>query len=382
MKWLVRSILPLAPLRLSAPLSLTALLALFAMSCTTTTNTTSVVSSLQPTITGFSPDTVWTFASLKISGSDFGYDATDIRVYLDTIQLFISSIDDTVLTAIIPETAHTGLIRIRSYEQTVTSAKPVVVNYTFSPHTIYDSVPMGGSFSIPGTGMNNARGAIRITLNGISLPVDSVFADRVVSHVIPNSWSGPLSISDSVGAHSAGALTVVRPTVWRTLSLIWDNLRISEYHSRVGYVNGPGHPIDSTWYTTATYMGQVDTSIAGGVFAISTTPWLVYSIDRANNGNSPLLQLNWDTLNQRAQVSFQRCSSNPLATTSLPDTEWYDNYEYVSAILPVDRDVEFTMPAMRYQIVRDSTDSQGLVNWKETTTSSIMSGSFDIILKQ
>lgn len=369
MKWLVRSI---------------PLVALLGLSCTTTTSTTVVnnSNSLLPTISGFSPDTVWTFKSLKVFGTDFGYDPADIRVYIDTTPLEITSIDDTVLTVTIPEITHSGLIRIRSYEQTATSAKPVVVNYSFSPHTTYDSVPIGGSFSIPGTGMNNYHGALRISLNGRSLPVDAVFPNRIVSHVTPNCWSGTLTVSDSMGSYGAGSLTVTRPSFWRTVSLIWDNLVIREYHLRTGYVNGPGHPIDSGWYVTATYSGQVDTSIWGTAFAVSTPPWLVYSLNRANNGAYPLLQISWDTVNERAQIAFEKYSSDPTPSSTNADTLWYDNNENIEAALPVDRDVEFSLPNIRYQILKDSTDGQGLVNWQETTNTSIVSGSFDIILKQ
>ena len=367
MKWLVRSI------------PLVALLSLVAMSCTTTTNTT-VVNSLAPTITGFSPDTVWTYHQLRIYGTHFSYDPQNVRITIDTALVYPDSTEDTLLTVHVPENARTGFVHVWSYEQTATSAKQVVIKYTFSPHYNYDTVALGGSFSIPGTGMNNSQGNLRLYVAGILFPIDSIFPDRIVSHAIPNSYSGAITLYDSAGTYSAGALTITRPCTWRTLSEIWDNLTLRESHRRTGYMNGPSHPIDSTWQTFATYNGQVDTNIAGTLFW-RNTQGVQYILRRNQPNNYPLLGITWDTVHQTAQISFYKYLYIPTTPYHSGDTVW-SGYQLLPAPLPVDGDIEFTPTNFGYTIIEDSTDSQGLVNWQETTNATIVSGAFDIILKQ
>src|SRR5579863_5995039 len=108
MKWLLRSI---------------SLLALAGVSCSAP-NTT-VVNSLAPTITRFSPDTVWTLQPLTIYGTEFGYDYQGVRVTVDTSLAQITDVEDTLLTVSVPGGARTGFIHVWSYEQTATSARPV-----------------------------------------------------------------------------------------------------------------------------------------------------------------------------------------------------------------------------------------------------------------
>ncbi|HZK76735.1 MAG TPA: IPT/TIG domain-containing protein [Candidatus Kapabacteria bacterium] len=323
----------------------------------------------------------WTSQPLTIYGSNFGYDLFAVRVSVDTALAQVTDAEDTMLTVSVPDGARTGFIHVWAYEQTATSATPVVVEYTFNPHYIFDSVPDGRSFSIPGTGMNHSRGILRLYVGGISYPIDSVFPDRIVSHAIPNSLSGQVTISDSNGTYNCGTLIVTRPCSWRTLSEIWDNLTVTETHHRTGYINGPAHTIDSTWKTTATYSGQRDTNIAGTFFS-RTVQGLAYLLNQSNPKNSPLLQITWDTAHQIAAVSFRKDSYMPASSFHTGDTIWYDNGQSLPALLPVDGDIEFMLPAFAYQISEDSMDTQGLVNWQETTTTTVTSGMFDIILKR
>jgi hypothetical protein len=367
----------------SLPLfSLLASLAFVGISCTTTTNTT-VINSLAPTISRFSPDTAWTFQTLTIYGTNFGYDPNDVHVVIDTALAQVLSIDDTVMKVLIPEVARTGFIHVRAYEQTGTSARPVIINYTFSPHYFTDTATVGSSFSIPGTGMNNYPGFIQLSLNGTALPVDSIFADRIVSHVLPNCYSGPVTITDSIGTYNnMGTLTVTRPSSWKTLSEIWDNLTVRETHERIGYENGPANTFDSTWYTTAVYSGQHDINIAGGIFA-RTAKGVTYQYSWAstNDSRSKSIGINWDTVHQVANVSFSDYFISSATSFHSLDTDWYDEGDALSAPLPVDADIEFMLPSLRYQITEDSTDGTGLVKWQETTNGTITSGSFDLIFK-
>ncbi len=355
------------------------LIALTCASCSAP-NTTTVVNSLAPVITSFSPDTVWTFNNLTIHGANFGYDPQNVLVHIDTVLAQLQSTDDTVLTVAVPENARTGLVHVWSYEQTATSAKPLVVNYSFRPHTFStDSVPEGGSFSIPGTGMNNYRGNLSLYLNETVLPIDSVFSNRIVSHVIPNCFSGGIAISDSAKGYFPGTLIVTRPSAWKTLSEIWDNLTIEEFHHRTGIDDG--HPIDSSWQTTVTYSRQIDSNIAGTPFA-RTAQGVDYSLTQPNNTDNPLVQITWDTVRQTAQVSFHKYSYIPTTTFHSGDTLWFENGDSREAFLPIDGDIEFSLPGFGYQINEDSTNASGIVNWQETTITTITSGSFNLIFKQ
>ncbi len=360
MKWLLRSI---------------PIVALVCVSCTTTTNTTvsPVSNSLAPTITGFSPDTVWTGKWLTIHGTDFGYNSYDIRVFIDTAFVEETDAEDTIMTVSVPEGARTGLIRVWAYEQTATSAKPVVVEYTFNPHSVNVTAPDGGSFSVPGTGMNNYHGVLRLFVGEIPFPIDSVFPNRIVSHVPHNYPSGAITMSDSNGTYSdLGMLTVTRPSAWTTLSHIYNYINVTETHTRSGYVNGPANTFDSTWTTKASYAGQQDSNVTGIKF-VRTSTGLQYS--------APRFAITWDTISQTATVNFQKYSSIPSTPTHSLDTQWSAGYQPLSAPLPVDDNIEFVLPNFGYEIQEDSTDTQGLVNWQETTTTKVTSGEFDIILK-
>ena len=359
MKWLLRSIL---------------LVALVGVSCSTTTNSPVSYSqnSLAPTITRFSPDTVWTFKTLTIYGTNFGYDANDIRVFIDTVPVSITDVEDTMVTAKVPEGARTGLVRVWAYEQTAMSTKPVAVDYTFNPHPVNDTVAEGGSFSIPGIGMNHARGYLRLSVNGGNIPVDSVFPNRVVCHATPNCSSTPIWLVDSDGMHSCGTLYVTRTSAWGTLSEIWNRLTLTETHHRTGYVNGPSHSIDSTWTVKVYWDGQRDWNVHGGKF-VRMSSQLIY--------DSPPFSINWDTVRQIAVVSLQQHSHTTMGGHTF-DTTWTagDN-NYLPAPLPVDGEFEFVLPNFQYQIQETFTDGQGLANWQEITNTQLTSGEFDIILK-
>jgi hypothetical protein len=341
------------------------------LSCSTTTNTI-VSNSLAPTITRFTPDTVWTGKTLTIYGTDFGYAYDGVRVWIDTAPASVTDVEDTMVTVTVPEGAWTGLIHVWSYEQTATSLRPVVVDYAFNPHAINDTVPDGGSFSVPGTGMNHSHGILRLFMGGIPFQIDTVFPDRIVSHVPHNCPSGALTMSDSDGTYYPGSLTVTRPSAWTTLSQIYNYMNVTETHNRTGYINGPAHTIDSTWTTKVSYAGQHDLNVAGIKFMRRTTG-LQY--------NTPTYQIGWDTMSQTAYVTFSKSSSIPTTPTHTIDTQWYAGGSPLSAPLPVDNDIEFVVPGFGYQINEDSTDTQGLVSWQETTNTQVTSGEFDIILK-
>jgi hypothetical protein len=358
MKWLLRSI---------------PIVALVCVSCTTTTNTTvsPVSNSLAPTITGFSPDTVWTGKWLTIHGTDFGYNSYDIRVFIDTAFVEETDAEDTIMTVSVPEGARTGLIRVWAYEQTATSAKPVVVEYTFNPHSVNVTAPDGGSFSVPGTGMNNYHGVLRLFVGEIPFPIDSVFPNRIVSHVPHNSPGGTMTMSDSNGTYSAGSLTVTRPSSWTTLSQIYNYINVTETHYHYKYTNGQAN-LDSTWTTKASYAGQRDTNIAGIKFVRATTG-LYYSAGPC--------QIAWDTIKQTAVASFGKYSYAPTTSTHSLDTEWQAGGQTQAAPLPVDDDIEFVLPGFGYQINEDSTNTQGLTIWQKVTSTTLTSGEYDIIFK-
>ncbi len=357
MKWILRSV---------------PLFALVWVACSAS-NTPVIEYSTAPTITRFSPDTVWTFGIDTIHGTHFGYDPNDVVVAIDTSQVGVNTANDTIMTVYVPEATQTGFIRVATINGTTTSAKPVVVEYTFNPHSIYDTLPIGASFSIPGTGMNHYHGQLRLTVAGVFYPIDSVFPNRIVSHIVGNGYSGTASLYDSGASYDVGMLMVTRPSAWNTLSIIYDHLNVTETHTRTGYVNGPSNTIDSTWQTTATYLGQHDVNISGIPFAREATG--------VNFGIAvPSLGIGWDTVTQTAEVDYAPNSSFMSPTLTL-DTAWNSFNPNLPALLPVDNAIEFTLPYISYRITEDSTDNQGLVNWQETTTTTQSSGLIDLILK-
>ncbi len=360
MKWLLRSV---------------PLFALVWVGCTTNTIVNNYVAdSTAPTITRFTPDTVWTFGTLTIYGNHFGY-SFDLIAFIDTAQVQgFTGGNDTMLAAEVPEGAQTGLIHITTINGTAISANPVVVEYTFHPHPINDTLPTGASFSMPGTGMNNSHGQLRLTVGGVPYPIDSVFTNRMVSHVVTNGFSGTIILYANGGSYNMGTLTVTRPSSWNTLSEIWDHVTVTETHTRRGYVNGPTNTIDSTWQITAMYLGQHDVSVSG-IPLVTTSTGVDYALA------VPFLAINWDTINQTASVGYEPSSFSQTATCTI-DTEWYsESTDPLPAMLPVTNAIEFVMPNFGYQITEDSTDTQGLVNWQETTSATLVSGSFDLILK-
>jgi hypothetical protein len=275
----------------------------------------------------------------------------------------------------VPEGAQTGLIKVWSYEQTATSTKPVIVNYTFNPHSINDTLPDGATFSTPGTGINHFHGLLQLFVGGIQFPIDSVFPERIVSHVLHNSPGGSIYIYDSGGEFEVGSLTVTRPSAWTTLSQIYNYIFVTETHTRTGYTNGVANTIDSTWTTKVSYLGQHDTNVAGFKFVRTTT---------GLQGNVGPYQIVWDTGRQTASVALLKYSYMPTTPTHSGDTEWYDEYygeQSLVAPLPVDNDIEFVLPGFGYQITEDSTDTQGLMIWQKITSTQVNSGEYDIIFK-
>ncbi len=374
MKWLLRSVPLFALVWIGCSASNTPV--------TDTTVIDTIVKPNAPTITKFSPDTVWTLGTLTIYGTHFGYGG--VSVTIDTTKAPVSSVYDTVMIVTIPKSAQTGLIRVGTVNGTTTSVKPVIVENPFSPGTINDTVPIGGSFSIPGTGMNHYHGYLRLTdstgvLFPIVYPIDSVFANRIVAHVPSNGLSGNMYLNDSSGMYPVGTLTVTRPSAWNTLSVIWDHVSVTETHTRTGYINGPTNTIDSTWNTTAMYLGQHDVNVSGVPFVI-TAAAQPYNIELQYTLAAPTLQITWDTVDQLATAFYGPFSYSETATHTI-DTEWYSLGYGLPAMLPVTNAIEFTLPGFSYQITEDSTDTQGLVNWQEITNAAIVSGSFDLILK-
>jgi hypothetical protein len=370
---------------LNRSLPLIALLAVVELSCTTTNITNVMSPGIAPTITRFSPDTAWTLQELTIHGTNFGYDAANVLVTIDTARASVEMADDTVIKVIVPEGARSGSIHVRTYEQTATSAKPITIQHTFNPHAFTDSLPEGAFFSIPGSGMNNYRGTLRVTLNGVVFPIDSIFPDRIVSHVPPNSYTGPLAISDSAASHNLGSLFIMLPSSWNTLSQIWDRMIFRAYHHLTGYINGPGNSIDSTWTDTVTIDRQIDMNIAGNLFA-KTARGVSYSLAPGTPYYDPLLQINWDNVSQEATVTYYKHSLEQLSPYHTIDSLWDDAGESLPTSSSVNADIEFMMPNIRCQITETTTDSTGLVNLQSSTTlmklnNLTSAGSFDLILK-
>ncbi len=367
------------------------LFALVFVSCSSPNNTTVVNNatvvndSMGPTITRFSPDTIWTLKLLTVYGSHFGYDPADVNVTIGGVQAGVDSTIDTLLTITVPDSAQTGLIRVATLNGKFTSAKPIIVEHTFNPHNINgDRVPEGASFSIPGAGLENYNGFIVLRVGGLALPIDSLFDNRIVSHVISDATSGEVIISDALETYDCGYLRITRPTVWNTLSEIWDNISVRETHHRTGFIKGPTVLVDSSWTDTVTFSRQNDVTISGISF-ITGGKWLEYDLQSPGFYYSNL-RLAWDTLLQSANISFTLPAGvSPPSRTLLLDTSWYPTAESVTfpLNLPVDRDIEFTFPnGMSYQITEDSSDEAGLVNWQEITSASVLSGSFDLIFKR
>jgi len=348
--------------------------ALVLVSCSASNTPVAQSPTTAPVITKFTPDTVWTFDTLTIYGNYFGYGRDDVRVTFDTAPAEVLKTDDTILQVQVPETATSGPIHIATINGSTVSVSPVVVKYTFSPHSVYDTLPVGASFSIPGTGMNNYRGTLELKLGTILLPIDSIFPDRIVSHVIPNSSTGYLYLWDSAGPYSIGMLEVTRASAWNTLSMIWDHVTVIETHHRTGYVNGPANQFDSTWQTTVTYLGQRDINISGIPFLI-TGEQLEYTVP------VPSLQITWDTVRQTAYATLQIPYSYSQTPTHTIDSSWNMLSASQQLPLPVGNAIELTMSNYYYQITEDSSDTQGLVNWQETTDATFKSGSFDLVLK-
>jgi hypothetical protein len=182
-----------------------------------------IANAVYPSITAFSPDTAWTFKELTIYGNNFGYDNEDVPVTVDTAPARVTYVADTVMRIIVPEYARTGFIYVTKLKQTAKSAKQVVVNYTFNPHAVYyyDSVPLGASFFLPGTGLLNHHGPVKLLVNGIIYTVDSITDDRIFSHVPANGSTGDIRITDDDATFDVGTLVITRYTTWRTLSAIW-----------------------------------------------------------------------------------------------------------------------------------------------------------------
>ncbi len=340
-----------------------------------------VVNAVSPKITGFSPDTVWTFRTLTIYGTNFGYDRNDIPVTIDTAHAQVMSVEDTVMTVTVPEYARTGHIHATKLNQTTTSAATVFVNYTFNPHGIYDSIPLGGSFSIPGTGLTNFKSGLHLLIDSITYPIDSVLPDHIVSHVPANGSSGRAFLSDSNGTFDVGMLYVARPTPWKTLSAVWDNFTVTESHHRTGYIDGPAHSIDSTWTTTATYSMERDWNISGNRLA-RTQRGIEFAL--TYNVYPSWIGMEWDTISQSLLLNYQDWDYGPKTQLHTVDTEWYLTYSSTSAKapMPVDRNLDIPIPNLAYEITEDSTDEQGLVDWKETTLVTPVSGTFILEFKQ
>lgn len=349
------------------------ILALVFLSCSSTNTAVNSNESTLPTITGFSPDTVWTFKTLTIYGNHLGF-WNESLINIDTAEAYATYALDTIIKVTVPEYAQTGPIRIMTINGTTTSANSVVVEYTFNPHSINDTLPVGAWFSIPGTGMNHSHGVLRLWVGGIIYPIDSIFPDRIVSHVVAGAISGSIIVSDSNGTHQSGNLTVTQPSAWNTLSIIWDNVTITETHTRTGYVNGPSQPFDSTWKTTAVYNVQHDVNVSGIPFERIATG-VQYIVPVAG------ISILWDTISQIAAVYFYPTYSFKTQNHTT-DTSWNCEGPSLSAMLPITNDIEFRLPTFSYQITEDSTDTQGLVNWKETTYTTAVSGSFDLVLKK
>lgn len=349
------------------------------VSCKATND--AVVNAVSPKITGFTPDTVWTFKTLTIYGSNFGYDRNDIPVTIDTAHAEVRSVEDTIMTVSVPEYARMGYIHVTKLNQTSTSAAKVFVNYTFNPHGIYDSIPLGGSFSIPGTGLTNFKGGLHLLIDSITYPIDSVLPDHIVCHVPANGSSGRAFLSDSGGTHDVGMLIVTRPTPWKTLSAVWNNFTVTESHHRTGYINGPANSVDSTWTTTASYSMERDWNISGNRLA-RTSRGIEFEL---NYDVYPTwISMAWDTISQSLWLNYEDWDYGPQTQLHTIDTEWYVGYgsESAHAAMPVDRDLDIATPDFRYQITEDSTDEQGLVDWKEVTNSTFVSGTFTIEFKQ
>jgi hypothetical protein len=258
------------------------------------------VTAASPSITGFSPTSGPVGTSVTITGTNFT-GATAVSFNNVAAATFIVN-SATQLTATVPPSASTGVIRITapggtavsSANYTVTSSAPTITNVDIL------SAPANATITITGTNLTGAQVAVVpvalsvLSNNGTTMTVQA-----------PNSaWSGPLVVTTASGTVQAGFFT------HQTAAMVL-------YHRAATLLTLTGPPGASSYQWQVNQGSGFFNLFNGGVYAGVTSRTLtVNSIPTAASGYQYRVVINGSATQPSLTLRFVTYAKNNGAWNS------------------------------------------------------------------
>jgi hypothetical protein len=168
--------------------------------------TSSAVTYMPPTISGFSPASASTHATVTVTGTNF---TGATAVTLDRTGVPFSVTSNTRLTFTVPPGATSGAIQVTAPggSDTSSSSFTVLTSPTISG---FSPASAGAHATVTVTG-TNFTGATAVTLDGAAVPFSVTSDTRLSLTVPPGATSGAIEVTTPGGSDTSAPFTVLPP---------------------------------------------------------------------------------------------------------------------------------------------------------------------------
>jgi Tol biopolymer transport system component len=149
-----------------------------------------------PEITGVQPDSGPPGALVTINGSGFSEEATNNKVFFNSVEADITSASASHLKATVPETATTGVISVKVGNQTVNGPTFTVESLTPGISSVDpEQGVVGEQVAISGMNFSDTASENLITFNGTEAQILNASEDELMTQVPQGATDGPIEIT-------------------------------------------------------------------------------------------------------------------------------------------------------------------------------------------
>jgi IPT/TIG domain len=168
-----------------------------------------------PTVTGLTPTAGPVGTSVQIVGTGFGAAQGSSTVQFNSVNAAVASWSDTQITAVVPTTATSGLVRV-----TVGGINSVnVINFTVPPpqvNSVTPTVGIGGTqITVSGSGFQATKGtSSTLTLNQTPATTTSWSDTQIIANVPSNPTTGGVKVTvNGISSNADVLFTVPNPII-------------------------------------------------------------------------------------------------------------------------------------------------------------------------
>ena len=221
-----------------------------------------------PAITGISPDNGPAGTVVTIAGSNFGTDASVVKVFFNNVAATVQSVANAQVIAAAPAGAGTGAVKVQVGSQVATGP---AFTYTLPVVSISSINPASGtkntSVTITGNNFGTDTTVTKVFFNGVAASVQSITNTQIVALVPAKAGTGIVKVQ--LNAQTANGPIFTYTPAYIVTTMAGDR-------NRQGFADGPGN--------TAMFNSPVGIAVdaQGNVFVADATNQRIRKITPAN----------------------------------------------------------------------------------------------------